>query len=358
MVVQLAAATVPEMTPEQVTNAWLSQTLDDEVQIRSQQRIGDGLVGMNLRLELDGSPRSPHSVVVKLPSPDPTSRATGNALRNYEREVKFYNELAGTLDVRAPRCYHAEWHEADGDFVIVLEDLAPGEQGDQIRGCSAEMARTAVLELAKLHGPRWGDPTLDQIEWLSRRTSADDTALLAMMWSMMYPGFLAIYRQYLDDESHQLIERFGARISEWVDGRIGPATVTHGDYRLDNLMFATAAGGAEIAVVDWQSPGHGPAMGDVSYFLGAGPLPEVRRDIEVDLVKQYAQALRTDYNIEIDDDWAWRQYRREAFAGVVMAVIASQLVGGTERSEAMFAAMATRHAQHALDLSSEECLAI
>lgn len=35
-----------------------------------------------------------------------------------------------------------------------------------------------------------------------------------------------------------------------------------------------------------------------------------------------------------------------------MAVIASQVVGESERSEAMFGAMATRHLQHALDLDS------
>ena len=35
-----------------------------------------------------------------------------------------------------------------------------------------------------------------------------------------------------------------------------------------------------------------------------------------------------------------------------MAVIASQVVGGSERSEALFSTMATRHLQHALDLDS------
>ena len=35
-----------------------------------------------------------------------------------------------------------------------------------------------------------------------------------------------------------------------------------------------------------------------------------------------------------------------------MAVIASQIVGRNERSEAMFAAMATRHLQQAIDLDA------
>jgi hypothetical protein len=37
---------------------------------------------------------------------------------------------------------------------------------------------------------------------------------------------------------------------------------------------------------------------------------------------------------------------------LIMAVVASQIVRESDRSEAMFAAMATRHLQHALDLDS------
>ena len=126
---------------------------------------------MNIRLELDSDGSLPASLIAKMPSPDPTSRATGVALRNYEREVSFYLEIAPTVDIRVPRCYHAEWHADSGDFVVLMEDLAPAAQGNQITGCDPIQARTAVLELAKLHGPRWGDPTLDDIEWLGRRTA-------------------------------------------------------------------------------------------------------------------------------------------------------------------------------------------
>ncbi len=351
------AATVNAVTPDDVTGEWLSSVFDNEVEITGTERIGDGLIGMNIRVRMTSSSDDvPDSVVIKLPSPDPTSRATGIALRNYEREVKFYNEIASTVDIHAPQCHHAEWHEADGDFAIVLEDLAPQAPGDQITGCSVETARTAVLELARLHGPRWNDPTLADVEFLARRESAEDTAMLGAMWSMLFPGFSATYGKYLSPDAAGLVERFGPKLVEWAEGRDGPMTVTHGDYRLDNLMFATAAGGAPITTVDWQSPGHGPAMGDVAYFLGAGPQPAERAAIERDLVAEYAAALRSDYGIAIDDEWAWTQYRRDAFAGVIMSVIASQIVGGTDRSEPMFAAMATRHLQHALDLDSESLI--
>jgi Phosphotransferase enzyme family len=342
------------MTPDGLTDPWLSSVLQADVRVTDSARIGDGLVGMNIRLTLESDGSVPSSLIAKLPSPDPTSRATGIALRNYEREVNFYLEIAPTVDIRVARCYHAEWHPDSGDFVLLMEDLAPAQQGNQIDGCDAAQARTAVLELAKLHGPRWGDPALYDVEWLNRRT-ADDSQQLAMLWGMFLPGFLATYAPYLSAESVEVIQRFGGQIAGWVDGREPATTVTHGDYRLDNLMFAGPAGGATIAAVDWQTPGHGLGVTDVSYFLGNGVMPVERRRIERRLVDEYGQAL-AGYGVSIDPDELWLQYRRDAYAGVVMSVIASQIVGTSDRSEAMFAAMATRHAQHVLDVDSESLL--
>ena len=341
------------MAPEQITSAWLTSVFGAEVRLVDSSRVGDGLVGMNLRLALaSDDPDMPATVVAKLPSPDPTSRATGIALRNYEREVKFYAEIAPTVDIRVPRCFHGDWNAADGDFVLLLEDLAPAEQGNQVVGCDAHIARLSVLELAHLHGPRWGDSSLENCEFLARR-APDDSLQLQVIWNMFLPGFLATFSRYLDTEGITLIKRFGERIPDWVEGRTMPATVTHGDYRLDNLMYATERGGHPVAAVDWQTPGHGQASGDVSYFMGAGPLPELRRKIERDVVDEYLGAL-DQYGVKIlNDAEFWQHYCRDAYAGIIMSVIASQIVGASERSEAMFAAMASRHTQHALDLGSE-----
>ena len=342
------------MTPEALTDSWLSSVLGTDVRVAGTSRIGDGLVGMNIRLTLDSDGSVPRSLIAKLPSPDPISRATGTALRNYEREVCFYLEIAPTVDIRVPRCYHAEWSRETGDFVLLMEDLAPAEQGNQVSGCDRDRARTAVLELAKLHGPRWDDAALADIEWLGRRAPGD-AEQLAMLWAMFMPSFMNIYAGYLSADSAEVVQRFGQQIAGWVEGRAAATTVTHGDYRLDNLMFAGDSGGPAIAAVDWQTPGHGVGITDVSYFLGAGVMPELRRQIEREMVDEYGQALAA-YGVAVDSDVLWHQYRRDAYAGVVMAVIASQIVGSNHRSEAMFAAMASRHLQHVLDLGSESLL--
>lgn len=332
-----------------MTTSWLTDVLGGEVHAITQERIGDGLVGMNLRVTLvEGDPDLPSSVVLKLPSPDPTSRATGIALRNYEREVRFYLDIAPTVGIRVPACHHGAWDPESGDFVLVLEDMAPAEQGNQVTGCDVDRARLAVVELARLHGPRWDDPTLFEVDWLTRRSSPDDGGQLKAIWDMVFPGFEATYAKYLDTEGMELVRRFGDALEAWVNGRDAPYAVTHGDYRLDNLLFGTAAGGPPVTAVDWQTPGHGTPVSDLAYFCGAGLLPEDRRRHERALLDAYGEELDA-HGVQVHEDWLWEQYRRDAFAGVTMSVVASQIVGGSDRSEAMFAAMATRHTRHALD---------
>ncbi len=339
------------MKPEELSAQWLSGVLDADVESIAHAPIGDGLVGLNLRVEISGSTDAPSSVVIKMPSLDPTSRDLGIGLRNYEREVKFYEQVAATVEIRVPHCFHSEWHEATGEFVLVLEDMAPAVQGDQIAGTDIGRARDAVEELARLHGPRWNDETLSAIEWLARRVSDDDGADLQAMYLAVFPGFAATYRQHLSTEAFELAEAFGQRVDDWMLGRGGPDAVTHGDYRLDNLLFATPVGGPPVTAVDWQTPGQGPPVADLSYFCGAGLLPDDRRAHERSLVDLYGACV-SEFGVEVDGAWVWEQYRYLAFAGVIMAVVASQIVGGSERSEAMFTSMASRHLQHALDLDS------
>lgn len=336
-----------------LTNEWWSSLFDADVTAETPVRVGSGQVGMNLRYRLHCSDEHvPVSVVVKMASPDETSRATGIALRNYEREVRFYKEIASTLDVRMPRCYFADWNSDTGDIAIVLEDMAPAEQGDQLEGCTVERARDAIGELSRLHGPRWNDESLFGIDWLQRRESDEDATRLSQMFSLFKPGFLDNYQDAVEEQTGgrgvAFIEELERRIVPYVMGKDQPFTVTHGDFRLDNLLFGTPAGGPPCTVVDWQTPGHGNGIGDLAYFIGAGLLPDERRAHEWELVEVYIEGLAA-YGHHPDRDWVLNHYRREAVSGVIMAVVASQVVGHTERGDLMFIAMAVRHILQGLE---------
>ena len=62
------------------------------------------------------------------------------AALTYETEVAFYRDLALTVDISRPRCHFAEVRSGTADVVLVMEDIAPAEQGDQIAGCTVRQA--------------------------------------------------------------------------------------------------------------------------------------------------------------------------------------------------------------------------
>jgi hypothetical protein len=319
--------------------------------------VGTGQMSDCVRLTptYDGPTAAPRSIIAKLPAADPTSRATAGALRNYEIEVSFYRQLAPQLPVRAPRCYHAHLDTTGTDFVLLLEDVAPARQGDQLAGCSLDEAAVAVEELPRLHAPRWGDPSLAELDWL-HRSPEEAVAFTSQLVAGLFGGFCDRYARRVDADIMALGERLVAKLPSYLGDRRGPWTVAHGDFRLDNLLFGTDEAGPPVVVVDWQTVTHGPGIGDLSYFLGAGLISETRRSHEDDLVRAYHGALRAAGVESLGWNECWTQYRRYSFAGLIMAIAASMLVEQTDRGDDMFVTMAQRHGRHAIDLEAERLI--
>lgn len=314
--------------------------------------VGTGQVADTYRLELTWDPEGagPATLIAKVTAADETSRGAAALTRTYEIEHAFYRDLAHTLEVRSPRCYHCD-HDAPGNrYVLLLEDLAPARQGDQIAGCSPDEAAQAVDELVRLHAPRWGDPALRDLPWLNRHDP--DAQDGSGFFQMLADGFLERYAEALEPEIADLVRRFAPKVSAYGAQRAEPLTVVHSDYRLDNLLL----GGDRVGVVDWQTVSLGPAVADLSYFLGASLRTEDRRTHERDLVGRYVEALGAAGIDDLDAEGAWEQYRVHSFAGLLMAVAASMLVTRTDRGDEMFMVMAHRHGRHALDLDAEGLL--
>ena len=100
----------------------------------------------------------------------------------------------------------------------------------------------------------------------------------------------------------------------------------------------------------------GPGPTDLAYLLGASLLAgrcagTTRRA----LVDRYVGGLAAQ-GVDVDRDDVWEQYRRYAFGGLVMAIVAQALVRRTDRGDEMFITMADRHSRQALDLDSEALL--
>lgn len=353
---------MPEVIhPDAVTAEWLTDRLREaghqSATVRSftATQIGTGQLGKCIRyaLDVEGDETTPRSLVGKFPSDDPTSRQTGVVLRNYIKEVSFYRELQSRLSISTPRCYYAAIEGQGPEFTLFLEDMANSQQGDQLAGCSVEVARAAIMELPGLHAPSWNDESLTKLDYLDLPT-APTGELIRGLYRMNLPGFVERLGPRLAPDELSIVKRVADSSGPPFVPTPGPFGLTHVDYRLDNLLIDSSVSPPHVTVVDWQTVTLGRPVHDVTYFIGAGLLREDRLAAENDLVRAYYDRL---YEAGVTDyswDDCWLDYRRGAFAGLVITIIATMMVQPTERGDEMFVAMASRHSRHAIDLGSDE----
>jgi hypothetical protein len=332
--------------PSDLTASWLTAIVrGGTVADFSVERIGTGQMSQCYRVRLAYAVRrdGPDSVVLKVAATDPLSRQTGAALGLYEREVRFYREIAPRLRGPVSPCYHASFDSSAGVFDLLLGDAGPATVGDEIRGATMEQARLVVTELGHLQGPLLGDTTLAEAPWLNREAPINQAII-----SQLYAGFVNRYGDQIPPQHRMVCERLVAAFDEYLAAEAGGIQgLVHGDYRLDNMLFGTAGADRPLTVVDWQTVTWGPLMTDLAYFLGCAlPTPD-RRVLYDTLLRAYHDALGPHAPISLGD--VRDGVRRQSFFGVMMAIVSSMLVERTDRGDLMFMTMLQRHCAHVLD---------
>lgn len=342
--------------PEDLTCDWLTAALGaGRISAFSFERIGTGQMSECYRVSLsydDG--QGPASVVLKVAATDPSSRQTGLALGLYEREVRFYADIAPALAPGpvAP-CYHAAFDPQTGAFDLLLGDAVPAVVGDEIRGATTRQATVALTELGHMHGSTAGAEALNRAEWLNR-----DAPVNQALISGLYAAFVERYAELITPEQRQVCERLVESFDTYLADEGAPHRpqgLVHGDYRLDNMLFGDEGAERALTVVDWQTVTKGPAFTDVAYFIGCALPVEQRRAHYDELLAAYHQALGPDTALTLGQ--IREGVRRQSFFGVMMAIISSMLVERTDRGDQMFMTMLDRHCSHVLDTHALDILA-
>lgn len=302
--------------------------------------VGTGQMARSVRLHLtyaDAAASGPAAVVAKLPSHDPRSRRSGGGTNGfYAREVNFYTELAAGAGARIPHCYHATLDPATGDFTLLLQDLAPAIQGDQLAGLTVADAELALAEAAKLHASHWNDTALESRPWLSGAAAGPPRWAAAPRMTAMWEAFTTRYEARLSPAVRTAGDRLMHRYDRFRDDRGERRCLVHNDFRPDNLLFEADAGRRAVWLVDWQTAGVGCGASDVAYLLAGALTPAVRRAEEQRLLGLYLSALHEagvrDYSpAELEQDYA-----RNSFQLFLSAVVGALLVQQTERGDTMF----------------------
>src|SRR5262249_45009124 len=134
------------LTPEWLTLALRSTGAITDARVTS-CRIepfgeGKGFSGQIARIGLScdvAGAGAPTSLIAKfqLPHPDPDIRAAVSQARLYEREYRFYRDVALDVTLRTPRLYYGALRPETGECVLLLEDLAPAQTLNMLEGCTA-----------------------------------------------------------------------------------------------------------------------------------------------------------------------------------------------------------------------------
>ncbi len=311
--------------------------------------VGTGQVCDSYRFTCDwaegeGPVTFPATFIAKCPSADPVSRGAAAIFHLYDMEVGWYRDLAQGSGVRCPTSFHADISENEQEFVLLLEDMSPAAQGDQLAGASLLQVETTLAAAATLHNIRL-DRGFEAYRWLHH--GAGNSAFMQDSLPRGYPLFRERFSDLLSPDILDLGQELIDRLARYVAHDPPELTITHGDMRLDNILFH--ADGRVAALVDWQTCSLGNPANDVAYMIGTSFAdPAQRRQQEQRLVQDYL----ADRSQAPDFENFWPEYRRHAFSGFIMAINASLHVEQTERGDRMFAAMAERPAQMALDLDS------
>lgn len=341
-------------TPDEVTPHWLTDVLGAPVTAADVTPIGTGQTGATYRVAVTYGAATdlPGSFVVKLPAQDDAVRE--RVALSYRSEHAFYTELADTLAVPLPRCYHCAMTGDGAEFVLLLADMAPAEQADQIRGCTPAEARLAVNALAGLHGPRWCDPA-----WLNLAATVmpkpdeatarglGDITVLAAGTTLEKLG------SRISEEDCDTVRAAAALVGDWLLRAPDRFSLLHGDYRADNLLFDPQR--TRVTVVDWQTLAVGLPARDLSYFVATSLQPDQRAAHERELVAVYQEAM-AGYVPDMDAETCWQDYRFGMLQVPMITTLGHAFSTATERGDEMALVMLQRGARAIRDLETLELI--
>ncbi|RAV16137.1 aminoglycoside phosphotransferase [Mycolicibacterium sp. GF69] len=340
--------------PEDVTPTWLGAALGAGVDAVEVTPIGTGQTGATYRATVTYAQQSalPTTFAIKLPAQDDAVRE--RVALGYRSEVEFYTDVAEKVAIPVPGCFHSDITDDGTDFVLILADMAPAVQGDQIAGCSPVEARLAVEALAGLHGPSWCDGVWMQLSGIAMPKPGDKDAAKGMGDVCRMAADIVIGRlgSSISSEDQETLTAAMASVTDWLMAEPDRYALMHGDYRLDNMLFDPDR--TRITVVDWQTVGIGLPARDLAYFTATSLESAVRAEIERDLVADYHRVL-LGYGVEgYDLETCWADYRLGMVQAPLLVALGTAFASTTERGDQMMLAMLSRGCRAIRELGTLE----
>lgn len=322
--------------PDQLTSTWLTDTLRASGALAADRSVGSfevtpvgsgtGLLGMVMRVHLQyeggAAGDEPASLVVKFSHPVEVNRAIAMNTNMYGREVSFFHDIAGSVDVPKPACHFAA---VEGDQnIVVLEDLGTYRAGDQVAGVSPDEVKLIIDAIAPLHATYWGKCDAAELADFMRIDSSYAEKFPPSVYAT-WENCLVLFPDAIAADVKPHVARYVEQLPALMaDMGQRTQTVVHGDVRLDNVMFGGGPGQHPVAMVDWQAIMVSNPLHDMSYLLSQSLDVEVRREHEAELIEYYHAKLQELGVTDVTLEECWDGYD----SGVLFLFSYPLIIGG------------------------------
>ena len=339
---------------DQIDSPWLESVFAEAgidvpaINNISVEPIGAGNTGITVKVSLDykaPDTAAPKSVVCKF---HPTDQPRIEAIKSagvFLTETNVQKLLTEKSEAAIPECYFVAVSDDGSQFNMVCEDLSERcEPGDQIKGCSIDEARAAIVELAKLHRQYWNEPLLSDLHWIRPRMPFPENALELLDDRL---------RNLLTKEQHDVVKQAAPQIHDWLGLEPDNQTLIHVDCRVDNMLFDQSnAKSPQAYLIDFALVSIGDAVADVAYFLTSSLSPGDRLACETDLLEVHTRELAQKdpaYTIET----AMQSYRENIVSSLYLTMHAAMGMPDTPQARLLLTRLFERNCaavQHWMNL--------
>ena len=317
-----------------ITVEWLNETLRENgflkdaaiVSIKKEPiGVGEGFSSEMARLKLTYDRNQadlPKTIIAKLPTTYGSISKLTHIANFYEREIRFYLDVAPLSPIRTPGVIYGGVDSENGRFVLLLEDCARYSLADpEMTGLDYEQTRLITLTIADFHTRWWDAPDLLSFPWMPKAHIDIGGRLFRKSWDAC--ARMEEFRNFLPEGGLEA----GARIHQyypWMMDNVpkDKLTIQHNDLRSDNIFFDPENRENPVVVFDWAMAYPERGVGDIAFLLGTSLTTDLRREVEKDIVTQYHQRITANGITDYSFDECWTDYLTALLFKTFLCVIA------------------------------------
>ena len=313
---------LPETT-KNITVLWLNEVLHENgflgsANIVSLKRepmgVGAGFMSDMAKLTLSfdrDTQHLPKTMIAKLLPSYPSARELAIRLNYFEREIRFYTELAPESPIRTPELIYGAMDSENKRYVMIMEDCSYCTPADQQQGLTYEQTKIVVSKMADFHARWWDDENLDSLQWMPTQKNQVTANIDMMRASWDACAKIEEFRKALPEGGWEA----GLKICEqrpWLVKSIpgDKLTIIHSDLRADNIFFDWDTPDNPLILFDWSSAVVGHGVTELPHLLASSLATELRRQVEKDIVKLYYEHLLARGVSSYTFDECWTDYLR------------------------------------------------